>query len=355
MPYIYWDAIHKSIYSKEESTMQTQKIVIDALLTPEAYPENPGEIGLIQTHISFIFVTTNFVYKVKKAVNFGFLDFSTLEKRRFFCEKELELNRRLCPDVYLEVVPINKSSIVKIKGSGEAVEYALKMKRLPQERIMTLLLKENKVDDKTIDEIAKAILRFHSKAQTSSEINKYGSLEIVKINWDENFDQTLKYVNQTISQAEFQIIQTRIIDFMVKNGLLFENRIKNNKIRDCHGDMHSGNIFITDPICIFDAIEFNDRFRYSDVASDIAFLAMDLDFQERSDLSDYLIDRYMTYSKDKELVDLLAFYKCYRAYVRGKVISFKLDDPNVTAEEKKAAVKEAHAYFKLAAAYAKEL
>jgi uncharacterized protein len=336
--------------------MSSQKQVVDALLKPEAYPENPGEIGLIQTHISFVFLTKNFVYKVKKEVNFGFLDFSTLEKRHFFCEKELELNRRLCTDVYLEVVPINKKSdIIKINGKGESVEYALKMKRLPQERIMTVLLKENKVDEKTIDQLAKIVVQFHSKAQTSGEINEFGSLNIIKINWDENFAQTIKYDNQTIPQTDFQFIQNRIFEFMDQKKSLFENRISNNKIRDCHGDMHSGNIFITDPICIFDAIEFNDRFRYSDVASDVAFLAMDLDFQKRHDLSDYFIDKYVTYSKDRELVKVLPFYKCYRAYVRGKVISFKLDDPNVNANEKKSAAKEAQAYFKLAAAYSKEL
>jgi aminoglycoside phosphotransferase family enzyme len=335
--------------------MSSQKQVVDALLKPDAYPEDPGEIGLIQTHISFVFLTKTFVYKVKKSVNFGFLDFSTLEKRHFFCEKELELNRRLCSDVYLEVVPINKKSdSIKVNGDGESVEYALKMKRLPQDRIMTVLLKKNKVDEKTIDEIAEIVAQFHSKAQTSSTISEYGSLKIIKINWDENFAQTLKYANQTISQTDFQFIQNRIFEFMNQKRLLFENRLINNKIRDCHGDMHSGNIFITDPICIFDAIEFNDRFRYSDVASDVSFLAMDLDFQGKHDLSDYFIDRYVTYSKDRELANVLPFYKCYRAYVRGKVISFKLNDPNVDADEKKSEAKEAQAYFKLAAAYAKE-
>jgi aminoglycoside phosphotransferase family enzyme len=142
---------------------------------------------------------------------------------------------------------------------------------------------------------------------------------------------------------------------MEKSKPLFESRINENRIRDCHGDIHSGNIFITDKIYIFDAIEFNDRFRYSDVASDVAFLAMDLDFQQRPDLSNYFIDQYIAYSKDQQLTKLLPFYKCYRAYVRGKVISFKLDDPNVTSEEKKSATKEAKAYFKLAADYAKNL
>jgi uncharacterized protein len=335
--------------------MQAQKSVVEALLSPEAYPEDPGTIELIQTHISFVFLTKNFVYKVKKSVNFGFLDFSTLEKRRFFCEKELELNRRLCAEIYLEVVPINKSEVIKINGRGETVEYALKMVRLPQEKIMTVLLKEKKVDDKTIDKLAKTIANFHSKAQTGSEINGYGSLEIIKTNWDENFSQTQKYINQTIPTALYQYIQNKVNAFMENNKDLFENRIKNNKIRDCHGDLHSGNIFITDKICIFDAIEFNDRFRYSDVASDMAFLAMDLDFQQRPELSDYFIKRYIAYSEDRQLTKLLPFYKCYRAYVRGKVISFKLDDPQICSEEQMAATKEAQAYFKLSADYAQKL
>src|SRR5208283_5278934 len=212
-----------------------------------------------------------------------------------------------------------------------------------------------KVDNKTIDEIAKEIAQFHSKVQTSTEIKEYGSLKIIKTNWDENFSQTQKYVNQTIPVDDYQFIQNRVNTFMEKNRSLFEDRITTGKIRDCHGDLHSGNIFITDKICIFDAIEFNDRFRYSDVASDVAFLAMDLDFQLRPDLSAYFIERYMLYSKDQQLPGLLPFYKCYRAYVRGKVISFKLDDPNVSNAEKIAATKDAHAYFKLAADYARIL
>jgi aminoglycoside phosphotransferase family enzyme len=340
---------------KEEPKMQDQKQVVEAMLKPEAYTQDPGEIELVQTHISFVFLTKNYVYKVKKAVNFGFLDFSTLDKRRFFCEKELELNRRLCPEIYLEVVPINKSGIISIKGSGETVEYALMMKRLPQERIMTVLIKENKVNKKTIDGIAAIVSDFHSKAQTNSEISQFGSLMIVKTNWDENFTQTTRYIGHTIPQEEFQFVQTKINAFMDKNNSIFESRIVGKRIRDCHGDLHSGNIFITDKICIFDAIEFNDRFRYSDVASDVAFLAMDLDFQQRSDLANYFIERYLTYSKDQELTHLLQFYKCYRAYVRGKVISFRLDDPNINQKEKESATEEAKAYFKLAVEYAKSL
>jgi len=324
-------------------------------MKPEAYDEEPGQIELTQTHISFVFLTRNFVYKVKKAVDLGFLDFTTLEKRRFFCEKELELNRRLCGDMYLEVVPINRSEVIKIKGEGETVEYAVKMKRMPQEKMMNQLLEENKVDSKLIDRISKIIAEFHSKAETNRRIREFGSLAIVETNWDENFDQTQEFVGKTIPIKNFKLIRGRIEDFMKRNLSFFEKRVAEGRVRDCHGDIHSGNIFVTDRIYIFDAIEFNERFRYSDVASDIAFLAMDLDFKERTDLSKFFVRRYVEYSGDQELTKLLPFYKCYRAYVRGKVTSFKLKDPSVGSEEKRAAMKEAKAYFKLASTYAKIL
>jgi aminoglycoside phosphotransferase family enzyme len=335
--------------------MQSESAIVEVMLKPETYPEVTGKIELIQTHISFVFLTEKYVYKVKKPVNFGFLDFSSLEKRRINCEKELMLNRRLCPDIYLEVVAINKSSIFKINGSGQTVEYALKMKRLPQDRLMTCLLKEDKINKKTIDEIARIVAKFHTEAQTNAEISKYGEIKIIKTNWDENFSQTMKYINQTIPKTDFDFLQSKINKFIENNESLFESRIEGENIRDCHGDLHSGNIFVTEKICIFDAIEFNDRFRYSDTASDVAFLVMDLDFQGRSDLADYLISQYINYSNDIQLKQLLPFYKCYRAYVRGKVVSFRLDDPNIALKDKENATTEASAYFRLAAGYAKNL
>jgi aminoglycoside phosphotransferase family enzyme len=335
--------------------MSVQKQVVEALMKPETYDEKTGRIELTQTHISFVFLTRNFVYKVKKAVDLGFLDFTTLEKRRFFCGRELELNRRLCGDMYLEVVPVNRSNVIKIKGKGRAVEYAVKMKRMPQEKIMTKLLEENKVDSKLIDGIAKIIAEFHSKAETNRRISEFGSLAILKTNWNENFDQTQEFVGKTISLKDFKLMRERIDDFMKRNVSFFEKRMAEDRVRDCHGDIHSGNIFVADRIYIFDAIEFNERFRFSDVASDVAFLAMDLDFKERTDLSKLFVERYVEHFGDQELTKLLPFYKCYRAYVRGKVVSFKLDDPSVGGEEKGAATKEARAYFKLASAYTKIL
>jgi aminoglycoside phosphotransferase family enzyme len=335
--------------------LKIQKQVVKALRKPEAYDEEPGRIDVKQTHISYIFLTRKFVYKVKKVVNLGFLDFTTLEKRQLFCKKEFVLNRRLCGDMYLEVVPINKADFIKINGEGEIVEYALKMKRLPEEKIMTKLLEENKVDERLIDRIAKIIAEFHSKAKTSKSISEFGSLSIIETNWKENFEQTLEFIGKTILPKSYQLIRERVDAFIKNNAIFFEKRVTENHIRDCHGDIHSGNIFITDKIYIFDAIEFNDRFRYSDVAADVAFLAMDLDFKERGDLSNFFVERYVNYSGDQELLQLLSFYKCYRAYVRAKVISFKLNDSSVDSEEKRAAIKEAKAYFELAAIYAEQL
>jgi aminoglycoside phosphotransferase family enzyme len=333
-----------------------QKQVIEALMKPEAYNgKETGQIELKQTHISWVFLTTKFVYKVKKAVNFGFLDFSTLEKRRCFCEKELELNRRLCGDMYLEVVSVNKSDRIRVGGEGETVEYAVKMKRIPEQKIMTRLLEEDKVDKPLVDRMAKIIAEFHQKAETGNRIGKFGSLPMIETNWKENFEQSKEFINKTIPAENYGLIREKIAAFMKENAEFFAKRVPEKRVRECHGDIHSGNIFVADKIYIFDAIEFNERFRFCDVASDVAFLAMDLDFKDRKDLSDYFVDRYVNYSGDNELEKLLQFYKCYRAYVRGKVTSFKLNDPNVDNKEKNSAKEEATAYFELATDYARQL
>jgi aminoglycoside phosphotransferase family enzyme len=203
--------------------------------------------------------------------------------------------------------------------------------------------------------MAKIIAKFHLKAKTSKKICEFGTLSMIERNWKENFEQTEEFIGETISPESYRLIQERIDEFMKDNRELFAKRLGENRIRECHGDIHSGNIFISDKIYIFDAIEFNERFRYCDVASEVAFLAMDLDAKERGDLSSFLVERYVNYSGDKEIELLLPFYKCYRAYVRGKVISFKLNDPSVGTEEKNAAKKDAGAYFDLAEKYAKQL
>ena len=335
-----------------------QKAVIDALKRPEAYDEEVLYVKMLQTHISYIFLTGRFAYKIKKPVNFGFLDFTTLDNRKFYCEEEVRLNRRLCEDMYLGVFPITSfKGSIKINGSGDIVEYTVKMKELPQEALMSELLKKGKVNSSVIDEIAKILSNFHKKAETNKEIEKYGSIDIVKFNWDENFSQTRSFIGKTIRQEDFYFIRDVIRRFLKNRRDLFELRIKEGKIRECHGDLHSGNIFITDDkIYIYDAIEFNKRFRYSDVASDIAFLLMDLEFLGRNDLSNILLNKYLEYSGEKEdFLEVLPFYKCYRAYVRGKVTSFKMNDPNISSEEKGESARTAKRYFKMSREYAEQL
>ena len=225
------------------------------------------------------------------------------------------------------------------------------MKRMPQEKMMNRLLEKNQIDKRLIDRIAKIVANFHSRAETNVQTSRFGSLETIGNNWIENYEQTRDFVGKTISQENFELIRGKTDAFIEQSKDLFEKRMREGRVRDCHGDIHSGNIFVTNGIYIFDAIEFNDRFRYSDVASDVAFLAMDLDSKKRSDLSNFFVEKYVQYSGDQELTRVLPFYKCYRAYVRGKVISFKLNDPNVSDKDKKTAEHEAAAYYKLACAY----
>jgi aminoglycoside phosphotransferase family enzyme len=329
-----------------------RKTINQALLNPEAYPHKPQKIELVQTQMSFIFLTGEYVYKIKKPVNLGYLDYTTLEKRHFFCHQELELNRRLCPDVYLAVVPIiEERGRLRIEERGKAIEYAVKMKQLPQDRMMDVLLPRSQVTLEMVANVAEKLADFHKKAETSQEIAAFGSLGIIRYNCDENFAQTEKYIGITIPKAEYERLKGYTDNFITNNAGLFEKRVREGRIRDCHGDLHAAHICFTDDICIYDCIEFNDRFRYCDVVSEIAFLAMDLDRYQQASLSRHLVNTYVRLSRDEELRKLLDFYKCYRAYVRGKVESFKLDDPYIHAEEKARVLTTAQSYFQLAESY----
>ena len=327
--------------------------MVKELMKAESYPGRVDSISLIQTHISWVFLTGKYCYKVKKPVDFEFLDFSTLEKRKFYCEEELRVNRRLCPDIYLDVVPITASSDgLRVNGKGDAIDYAVKMVQLPQERRMDLLLEDGKVDGDVIDDISKTLVEFHRAARTGEGVDKYGSIPTIKANWDQNFEQTRNLRGSLIPEDLFDSIENAIGEFISNNSKMFNERIKSNKIRECHGDVHSGNIFVDGRIYIFDAIEFNPAFSCSDTAAEIAFLGMDLDFKGRKDLSKSFVDGYVECSRDRGVHDLLNFYKCYRAYVRAKVIGFKLFDAGVGQEEKGEAERLCREYFSLAQEYA---
>lgn len=328
-----------------------QENFYEIIKKPSFYGNNIKKVKIIQTHISYVILTGKHAYKIKKHVNFGFLDFSTLEKRKKFCEEELKLNKRLCPDIYLEVVSFTrKNNGIEINGSGEVIDYAVKMKEFPQKFILSKLIEKNIIEEKTIDNIVDILVDFYKYSKYSDEISYFGTVEAIKHNTDENFEQTKDFINLTITKEIFDFIKKRNNNFLNLNKNIFDNRINNGFIRDCHGDLHSGNIVLLDnKICIFDCIEFNKRFRYCDVASDIAFLSMDLDFLGQPYLSSYLIEKYVERSKDENIFDVLNFYKCYRAYVRGKVTSFRLNDLNIDKKEK--TINLAKKYFALALYY----
>ena len=327
-----------------------------ALLNPAIYPDHPGEIRLGETHISLVFLTGNYAYKVKKPVDFGFLDFTSIDKRKYYCEQEVTLNRRLAPTLYLGVIRITEEdNRIVLDGKGRAIEYAVKMRQIPEEFLMNRLLEKKEVTSGMIEAISEKLVRFYFTAETSDRIKSFAKPERVKQDTDENFEQTEKYIDVTIAGDVYQEVKEKTDQFYKTKEGVFYQRIKEDRIRDCHGDLRLEHIFWGEEISIFDCIEFNERFRYTDVAADIAFLAMDLDYHSREDLSEHLIQAYIGESGDYELMELLNFYKCYPAYVRGKVESFRLGDPNIPEEEKKEALKRARRYFDLAHRYSQRV
>ncbi len=327
--------------------------LLDAMLNPAFYPGPPGEVKLEQTHASLVFLAGDLVYKVKKAVDFGFLDFSTLEKRAWYCREEIRLNRRLAPEVYLEAVEIreDEEGALHLGGDGKIVEYAVKMRRLPKEKMLKVILKGD-FDRSLPGKLAEKIASFHKEAKTGGKIDEIGSLATIHRNHEENFRQTEGYIGVTIPRGQYDFIKDCAFDFLKRQEGLFNRRVREHRIRECHGDLHLEHICLDDGISIFDCIEFNERFRFADVAAEVAFLAMDLDLNGHEPLAEDFVRAYVACTDDRDLLKLLNFYKCYYAYVRGKVVSFRLDDRGITGEERREAGLAARRYFDLALAYA---
>ncbi len=331
--------------------------LLSALRNPEIYPDRPAKVDLVQTHISAILLTGKHAYKIKKPVNFGFLDFTSLEKRKFYCEQEVILNRRLAPEIYLGVVEIRDDGgrISLGAGAGQIIEYAVLMKELPPDCTMDRWLERGTLQPAHLKRVAQKIARFHLAASKSPEIAVFGELGTIRHNVEENFTQTEKYADVTLPAASFAEIRSQTERFMKTHADFFQERITDGRIGDCHGDLHLQHVCLEDGVFIFDCIEFNERFRYSDVAADVAFLLMDLEAHRAPLLAADLASYYLRFSRDWRVYRLLDFYKCYRAYVRGKVVSFRLEDPVISAQEKSSALQEARHYFDLAAIYARSL
>lgn len=297
---------------------------IQAMLRPQMYPHHPAAVQLVQTHISYVFLAGAQVFKVKKPVHFSFLDFSTPERRRHYCHEEVRLNRRLAPHVYLGVVAICRAGTGYRLGSEDdaaAVEYAVRMHRLPADRTLDQLLEAGAVTLPMMDQLARRLADFHRHADAGPQVTANGEIAAIGAVLDDNFANMRPFRDVTIPAGDDDAIQQFSHGFLRRHEALFRRRQAEHRIRDCHGDLHSEHICFDGEPVIFDCIEFNPKFRYCDVASEIAFLAMDLDFHERPDLANHLVATYAGYADDPELPRLLPFYQCYRAYVRGKVDS----------------------------------
>jgi uncharacterized protein len=331
-----------------------QDRIVQALLHPDTYPHRPPRITHLQTHISHVFLTGGLVYKIKKPIRYDFLDFSTLAKRGYFCRQEVRLNRRLTHDLYLGVARITeKKGRLAVNGLGRVVEYAVLMREMPQDRMMNRLLAAGRVGGKEIRDLVRILVPFYRKAQTGGAVNQDGRVAVIQKNTEENFAETRPFVGKLVSPETYQAVRRYTRRFIDLNHPLFERRINHKRIRDGHGDLHSGNICLEPEIQIYDCLEFNHRFRYSDVAGDLAFLAMDLDFHGYPVLSRLLVREYVLLAQDPEAKRLMNFYKCYRACVRAKIHAFASAESEIPPQERSDHRRQARRYFQLARTYAR--
>ncbi len=324
--------------------------IVEALKNPSAYPHPVERIELKETHISWVFLTGDYAYKIKKNVKFNVVDYSSLEKRKLFTEKELALNKRLCEPLYLSVVKIVKESgKIKISDAGEAIEYALKMKELPQDKLLSSMLERGDVGKELIEKIAKVMVEFFNRTNGSDNRIVNNFIELKKKFWESCFTSVREF------HAPHLEIERKVHEFFERNAGLLEKRIEENMVKDLHGDAHSRNIFIDgNNIYIYDCIEFDDELRHEDIAYEVSALSMDLDFHDRRDLAQHYIDTYLRLSGDNDAIKLFPFYLCYWAYVRGMVTGFQATNEQ-DAEEKQELQETSEKYFQLASHYAEDL
>lgn len=334
-----------------------------ALRRPSTYLRDGDDVGYVETHISRVFLVGDRVYKVKKPVDLGFLDYTTPEARLRFCEEEVRLNRRLAPDIYLGVVPIVRTpeGCVRVGTGveGEVLEHAVEMLRLPAERMLDRLLERGEVDNELMDRLADKLVKFHHEAATGDGVDEHGTVQALRNRVEEDLaslecfaGRCVESESSTLSETLLDFLGQRLRGFLDSHTDLLERRVETHHIREGHGDLHAGNIcYVSGEPIIYDCIEFSPALRCGDVASDLAFLAMDLDFRGLRGFSSYLVRRYAQLTDDPELPKLMRFYKTQRALVRGKVESIRGSEKNRDPEDRTAAHHLAEHYFQLAASY----
>ncbi|WP_248747202.1 bifunctional aminoglycoside phosphotransferase/ATP-binding protein [Pseudomonas sp. MWU12-2037] len=305
--------------------------LITALQNPALYPHPVESFQVIETHISWVLLTGPYAYKIKKPVNFGFLDFTELSARAHFCAEELRLNQRLTHDLYLEVLPITGSVEAPVLGgSGPVIEYVLKMRQFPQSQLLSTLQANGELTTVHIDEMARQIAAFHQSAPEVPKDHYQGTPEAVMDPVRQNFEQIRPFLSEKADLLQLDALQAWAETSFERLKPLLSQRKAEGFIRECHGDIHLGNATVIDgKVVIFDCIEFNEPFRFTDVYADTGFLAMDLEDRGLKSLARRFISQYLELTGDYQGLALLNFYKAYRALVRAKVALFSMpaEDP----------------------------
>lgn len=321
------------------------------LLDPRAHP-NAQRVELRETHASLVFLSERDVYKVKKSVSFGFLDYRTIDLRKRACEDEVRLNVRLAPGTYVDVVPIgiDASGKHRVGHTERIVDWAVHMRRLPDERRGDSLLARGDLAGEHVDAIATRLARFHAESHRDTSTDAHGTCVAVERNVRENFAQTRHVVARYLAPSDAEELERWQIAFLHGKKSLFGARVAAGRVRDGHGDLRLEHVYFGDraELSILDCIEFNDRLRFADVCADVAFLSMDLAFHGRVDLAERLLAKYAREADDFDLYALVDFYESYRAYVRAKVATLLAADDGVDLATRARAESDARRYFLLA-------
>jgi len=332
------------------------KFDISTMLEPDVYNHPVKHIELIETHISWVILTGDFAYKIKKPVDFGFLDFSTLEKRRTYCEQELRLNRRMTAGIYLDVVSI---SVVRgkpvISDCGPVLEYAVKMTQFPQSSQLDNMLLAGELSADHMEAIAHMLANFHQTIQPAADVSNSGSADRVYLPVKENFDQIEEHLlTRQYADALETLQQWSRSEFLTLKPV-FEKRKRDGFVRECHGDLHLRNlVWLNDRPVAFDCIEFNAELRWIDVISDMAFLLMDLHGRGQHQLANRFLNSYLEDTGDYAGLSVLTFYLCYRAMVRAKVDALRLEQKTLTEHEREQSRREFESYLALATGYRRQ-
>ncbi|HYA35032.1 MAG TPA: AAA family ATPase [Candidatus Binataceae bacterium] len=332
--------------------------LVAAMLEPDFYPDRPDRIELKQTHISYAILAGEYVYKIKKPVRFPFLDASHLDRRLEFCNEEVRLNRKLAPDVYLGVVAIERvGDGFAIAGEGPAngsratVEYAVKMRRLDDDRRLENLVVKGAAEVATLREIARILADFHSHASTERAW-RYASAAAVWRRVLGDLRDYESFIGLTVSPSEIRDIENFCRAFIASRWRLINERVHSGRARECHSDLRAEHIYVNSAIRIIDCVEFSEPIRYGDVASDVAFLAMDLDHIGAPHLAQEFVSAYTQFADDDQVASMMPLHKCHRASIRGMVESRRALAPEVSREDRRRALELARGYFQLAHSYA---